>query len=312
MKPKTQYILQYYKFKTMKIIKFLILLFSPLILFNCTGGTKNAPPQPNDNKINSISNNLNISILLDLSDRIDPVKYPNPSMEYYQRDAQYINMIAQSFIKHLKSKKVILLNDQIGLYFNPEPNDSAINDISKHLKISFSKNSPKEQLQETEEKYQTLPLKIYEAAIKDGDYVGSDIWRFFKDKVNDYCIEDEHRNILVILTDGYMYHADSEMKEGNKTSYLTPQLIRQFNLNRSDWEEKILENSNGFIPAKKNLNNLEVLVLGINPDKKNPFEGDVIENYWSVWLTEMGISKFKILKTDLPSNLEKPVSEFLN
>ena len=35
---------------------------------------------------NKIPSNLNISVLLDLSDRIDTIKYSNPSMEFYQRD----------------------------------------------------------------------------------------------------------------------------------------------------------------------------------------------------------------------------------
>lgn len=260
-------------------------------------------------KVNN--NNLNISILLDLSDRIDPNKYPNPSMEFYQRDAQYINSISKSFIKHLKSKKLILLNDQIGIYFSPEPSNSEINKISHELKVSFDKNSPKNLLAQTENKYQELPIGIYEYAIKDGNYIGSDIWRFFKDKVNDFCIKENHRNILVILTDGYMYHKNSEIKEEGKTSYITPQLIRQLELNKSDWKDKIEKNKYGFIPVGRDLNNLEVLVIGIHPDEKNPFEGDVIETYWENWLNNMNIQKYKILKTDLPSNLDKPISEFI-
>jgi len=45
-------------------------------------------------------NNLNISILLDLSDRIDDKKYPNPVMSYKERDLGYIKAVAKSFQDH--------------------------------------------------------------------------------------------------------------------------------------------------------------------------------------------------------------------
>lgn len=299
----------------MKKIILKTILFTVLVcLFSCESN-KEPIEDSSSSEENTTSkkenNNLNINILLDLSDRIDPEKYPNSSMEYYQRDAQYINIIAQTFIKHLKSKKVILLNDKMSLYFSPEPSNPEINSISKELKVNFDRNSSKHSLSATAEKYKTLPVKIYESAIKDKNYVGSDIWRFFKDNVKNYCVEDDYRNILVILTDGYMYHKNSEITEGNQTTFLTPQLIRQFHLNNSDWKQKIEKEQYGFIPAENELNNLEVLVIGIRPDEKNPFEGDIIKAYWEEWLKQMNISKFKLLNNDLPSNLEKPISEFL-
>lgn len=299
------------KIKILKIIGLLLMI----TLIRCSNDTKSVRDDLQTSEtIKSTTmnnNNLNISILLDLSDRIDPEKYPNSSMEYYQRDAQYIHIIAQTFIKHLKSKKVILLNDKIGLYFSPEPSIPEINSISKELKVNFDRNSSKNALSQTEEKYQILPIKIYEASIKDGNYVGSDIWRFFKDNVKNYCIENDHRNILVILTDGYMYHKNSEITEGNQTTFLTPQLVRQFSLNTTLWKQKMEKDGYGFIPATNDLNNLDVLVIGLNPDEKNPFEGDVIETYWENWLKNMGVSNYKILKTDLPSNLEKPIVQFI-
>ncbi len=293
-------------FKIFSIAMMIILSGCPNVGNNPPSGDKEIKPP-----IDSINKNLNISILLDLSDRINPDKYPNPSMEFYQRDAQYIKSVSHAFVQHLKSKKVILLNDKIGLYFSPEPSVPEINTISKELKVNFDRNSSKNSLTETEEKYKNLPIKIYESAIKDGKYVGSDIWRFFKDNVKNYCIEKDKRNILVILTDGYLYHKNSEITDGNTTSFLTPQLVRQLKLNSTDWKNKIEKEGFGFIPATNDLNDLEILVLGINPDEKNPFEGDVIELYWSNWLKEMNVSNYKILKADLPSNLEKPITEFI-
>ena len=248
--------------------------------------------------------NLNISVLIDLSDRIDPEKNPNPTMEYFQRDIEYIKSIDKGFLDHIKTKKVIQLNDQMQVFFNPEPSDPKMNELTKELKISFDRNTTKDNIDLVDKKYSSLPLQIYQSAIEDKQYVGSDIWEFFKNKVKDYCIKDDHRNILFILTDGYIYHKDSKFSEGKKTSYLTPELVKSLKLNSSDFKAKIQDKGLGFIKANDDLENLEVIVLGINPEKGNPFEGDVIKEYWENWFKEMKIKNYQIKSADLPSNLE--------
>ncbi|MPS74218.1 MAG: hypothetical protein E2590_13880 [Chryseobacterium sp.] len=293
----------------MKYIYYLLVL--SLFFIQC----KKSEPKLDDGvKItDSISNdkNLNISILIDLSDRIDPEKYPNPSMEYYQRDLEYIKAIKTAFIDHIKNKKVIQLDDQMQIFFNPEPSGSEINDFAKQLKVSFDKNTSKENIKIVDEKYSSLPTKIYQSAIQDKEYVGSDIWGFFKNKVKDYCIKDKHRNILFILTDGYMFHKDSKFSEGNKTSYLTPELVKSLQLKTSYFKAKIQDKSYGFIKANDGLENLEVIVIGINPEKGNPFEGDVIKTYWENWFEEMKITTYQVKDADLPSNLEPVIKQFI-
>jgi len=281
-------------------------IYYSLILFLFVQCGKKPETKTGGKGVDSITNNknLNISILIDLSDRIDPEKYPNPSMEFYQRDLEYIKAIKTGFIDHVKSKKVIQLNDQMQIFFNPEPSDPEINDFAKQLKVSFDKNTSKENIKHVDEKYTSLPDRIYQSAIQDKKYVGSDIWGFFKNKVKDYCIKDKHRNILFILTDGYMFHKDSKFSEGNRTSYLTPELIKSVKLNSSDFKTKIGDKDFGFIKANDNLDNLEVVILGINPEKGNPFEDEIIKIYWENWLKEMNTKKYQIKDADLPSNLE--------
>lgn len=260
----------------------------------------------NSNQIKDISNskNLNISVLIDLSDRIDPKKNPNPTMDYFQRDTEYIKAIEKGFLDHIKAKKVIQLNDQMQVFFNPEPSDPKMNDLTKQLKVAFDKNTTKENISLVESKYSDLPLQIYQSAIKDKQYIGSDIWEFFKNKVKDYCIKDDHRNVLFILTDGYIYHKDSKFNEGQKSSYLTPELVKSLKLNSSDFKTQIQDKGLGFVKANDDLENLEVIVLGINPAKGNPFEADVIKEYWENWFKEMKIKNYQIKSADLPSNLE--------
>ncbi|WP_158850583.1 hypothetical protein [Algibacter sp. L1A34] len=263
-------------------------------------------------KLSSNRTNLNISVLLDLSDRINPDKYPNPAMEYYERDLGYIHSIAESFEWHLRNKKSIKINDHIQLYIDPEPSDSDLNKKINMLNMTFTKdNAKKDYITQTSVLYDSITKLIYKSAIKDNHYVGSDIWGFFKTNVEDFCIDKDHRNILVVLTDGYLYHKDAKLREKNLTSYLTPQVVKSFRLNTSKWKD-IIENKNyGFISTKDNLQDLEVLVLGINPDNKNPYEQDVLFKYWKDWLSNMNVKDFEIKTASLPANMDKIIKDFI-
>ncbi|WP_303318574.1 hypothetical protein Q4Q34_04505 [Flavivirga abyssicola] len=263
-------------------------------------------------KLSSNRPNLNISILLDLSDRINPEKYPNPAMDFYLRDIGYIKSIAESFELHLRNKKSIKIHDNIQLFLDPEPADKNLNNKINHLKMSFTRdNATKAMILKISKSYDSISKSIYESAINDAAYVGSDTWRFVKTKAKDYCIEKNHRNILVILTDGYIYHKNNIIKEGNLTTYIRPQDIRNFKLNTAKWENKIMEHGFGFIPATDSLQDLEVLVLGINPDIKNPYEEDVIIKYWSDWFDKMNVGYYEIKTASLPSNMDKIIKDFI-
>ena len=281
-----------------------------ILFFSCKEEPKNEKKETAVKS--SVSENYNISILVDLSDRISLKKNPNPTMEIYQRDLGYIKTISEAFTQHLKSKKMRQIDDKMQLFFNPEPENPEINSISKQLRITVDKNNAsKKFLNSINNTYSSKTALIYESAIKDDKYIGSDIWNFFDSKVQDQCIEKEYRNILIILTDGYMFYEGTQIKDGNSSNYLTPQLIKQNGLNTNDWQKKFEDKKLGFIKIDTDLSNLEVLVLGINPSKNNPYEEKVIKEYWSKWLADMKIKHFEIKNADLPSNMDKIIKDFI-
>lgn len=290
----------------LKIVMSLLLI----LFFSCKEDSKTEEKETAHKS--SISENYNISILIDLSDRISLKKNPNSTMEIYQRDLGYIKSVSEAFTQHLKSKRMRQIDDKMQLFFNPEPENSEINSISKELRITVDKdNASKKLLNSINETYSSKTSKIYESAIKDDKYIGSDIWNFFDSKIQDQCIDKNYRNILIILTDGYMFYEGTQIKDGNLSSYLTPQLIKQNGLNNNDWQKKFEKENFGFIKIDKDLSNLEVLVLGINPSKNNPFEEKVIKAYWSKWFSEMKIKHFEIKNADLPSNTDKIIKDFI-
>jgi len=286
------------------------------LALSCTKGSEEANATKDGASVTAglkdRSRNLNISVLLDLSDRIDPAKYPNPSMPYHLRDVGYINSVAEAFSDHIKSKKIKQMNDRMQLFFDPAPLNPDINTISKQLRVSLDKdNVSKELIADVEVKYKKLPSELYQLAIKDKHYIGSDTWKFFKNKIDD-CTEEGYRNVLVILTDGYIFYQNSLMTEANQTSFLTPEAIRKNGLTTSDWSAKMTQGHHGFIKASEDLSNLEILVLGINPDIKNPYEEDVIKAYWTKWFEAMKVRRYEIRSAELPSDMDKVIKDFIN
>lgn len=263
-------------------------------------------------KITPTNQNLNLSIFLDLSDRISPKIHPNTTMEYYKRDLGYISSIANAFESHMLHKKVILMNDRMQVFLDPLPANKEINDIVGQLRISFTKdNVTKEKIESINTNYAGLTSKLYESAIQDDNYIGSDIWGFCKNKINDYCISDGYRNIFIIITDGYAYHKDNVFTDKNRSSYLTTKRISQLGLTNSNWEQVFSEKDCGFIAKNSNLNNFEVMVIGLNAYKKTPFEEDIIKMYWEKWLNEMGVIKYTIKTADIPTNLDGVIQDFI-
>lgn len=299
------------KFTLFKILVILIISVSPSCKSDNETNYEIEETTGEQEKVKS-DDKLNISFLLDLSDRIDPEEHPNESMEYYLRDVAYIESVAKVFTSSLKTKKAKLIDDNIQLYFDPAPKNKDINRLSDELKFNInSKNATLKLLNKIDAFYSKKPLEIYKAAIKDKDYIGSDTWRFFKTNIKDYCVRENHRNILVILTDGYIFHENSKITQGNKTSFLTSKKIRELNLNDENWKAKIQYENYGFMTANNNLSDIEILVLGINPNAGNPYEESVIKYYWEQWFNNMKVKKYKILTTALPSNTNQIIKDFI-
>jgi len=300
----------------MKNTKYSILFIAFIIAFILIGScTPDDSEKHNTKKKVPVEKNLNISLLLDLSDRIDTTKYPNETMQYYKRDIGYIKAVADVFATHVATKKAFYIQDNIQVFIDPEPKSTEVNGILQSLKYEFTRKTPNivEEVKHLSKNYENKTTKLYAQTLKDNDYVGSDIWNFFKKKVKDFCVAEGKDNYVIIITDGYMYHQQSKYDESRRSSYLTNSSIKAKGLNTSKFREEMTEKDFGFIATRNDLKDLKVLVLGINPSNKfgNPYEGDVIQGYWEKWLDEMGVKFYKVKEAELPTNAKKLIEEFL-
>jgi len=259
---------------------------------------------------------LNITILLDLSDRIDPsISKSVPS--HYERDISIVKYITEIFKKNMESQGTFMAKGKLKVIFSPRAQDSNVNIFAEKLNVDLSNmdNKKKKEIYEKlTDSFSYNLSKIYEATIAEKKWLGSDIWRFFKNDVKDYtiCSDPNYRNILVILTDGYIYHADSKDRYKNRFAYLLPSTIKEYKLrNNPNWDKQIDKLDFGLISKRNDLENLEVLVLEINPAPQYQNDEDIIKKVLSKWFSEMGIKRYAIFNSDLPEYTKQRIDAFI-
>ena len=92
-----------------------------------------------ENKKNTESaskKHLNISVFLDLSDRL---KDENSGMKQCDKDTAIVNNIVDLFVKNVVDNKIIKRNDCFKVFFYPQPNDSGINLLASKLEYDLAK-----------------------------------------------------------------------------------------------------------------------------------------------------------------------------
>lgn len=141
---------------------------------------------------------------------------------------------------------------------------------------------------------------IYDKTIETNNWPGCDIWDFFSNKnVDVQCVRKGFRNILIVLTDGYLFDENHKVQDGNAYSYVTPSTLK--------------DPQSSLIVKRDGLDNLEVHILEVNPIDIN--HRDHLFSILKTWLEGMGVKKDNITITstdDLPTNTETVIESFLN
>lgn len=283
-----------------------------------TGGTKTPSTNAGDAQ-------LNINILWDLSDRIDP-KLNAASPAHSERDIEAIKTITRFFKKDMERRGAYKAKGKIRVFFTPPPEDGKVNKIAEDLSCNLAgfngdgaNRKKKEWHDSIENRFSKNANEICQLILARNQtskqWDGSDIWRFFKNDVKDNCIDPSgnYRNILVLLTDGYIYHKDSKIKQGNRTSYILPDVLKPFR-NNPNWQTDFNNENYGLLTTRSDLQNLEVLVLEITPSKEYKNDEDLLKAYLGKWFEEMGVPKanYACYNTDLPEYTKGKIEAFLS
>lgn len=289
-------------------MKRLFIIITAFSLVACGGGKKT------DNNITTSppEKQLNISVLLDLSDRISP----KINLDAQKRDIENVKTITEFFTSNMKRLNAFNAKGKIRVFLVPPPSNSEINSIVSKLNIDCSKmdNKGRKEIYDTLSELYTQNLdEIYKETIATSAWIGSDIWRFFKDDVKDFCIEKDpsYRNVLIIFTDGYLYHKQSVYNNKNHFSYLLEKILSSYR--KPNWKQMIEQNNFGIMTERNDLDNLEVLVLELSAENpSNKIDEDIMSFVWKKWFAEMNIPRYEVYRSDLPANTKTRIENFLN
>lgn len=289
--------------------KLFIILIVMLSLTSC-GNNKDNDVKDSDTTDITQEKQLNISILLDLSDRISPSINPDAK----KNDLEIIKTITEFFTSNMKSLNAYNAKGKIKVFLIPPPENSEINSIVNKLIIDCAKmdNKGRKEIHDNLTEIYTQNLEaIYQETISTSGWIGSDIWRFFKDDAKDFCVEKDpsYRNILIILTDGYLYHPQSNYKNENRVSSLE----KTFDKYRKTNYEELINNDNfGIITEREDLNNLEVLVLEVKEKYGHKIDEDILPLLWENWFKEMNVEHYEVHRSGLPAHTKTRIENFLH
>ena len=274
-----------------------------IVFYNCKGENSDDENIQEIGEIDKSELPLNITVYLDLSDRLikNGTETTVDDKTQFTRDTTIISQLEDIFIKDcMSNNKLLQSKNHFQVVFYPAPNTSKIYELAADLNIDLNSVNPKEKrklIKDMKQKFSTALSSIYQQTIQDKVWTGSDIWGFFSNKkVDNICIREGYRNVLVILTDGYLYHVNNKINEGNSYSYILDQTLQN--------------DESSLLVKRKGLEDLEVLMLEINPS--DPKKLTKMTSVLETWFNEMGVNHFVVADTDIPQNIKPVIDSFFN
>jgi len=298
------------------VTRYFFLLFISVAFFSCDSEDKQAHENKAPSAESKLGKQVKISILWDLSDRISPSIH-NEIPSNADRDVAIIKYFAEILKADMDRKGAFFAKGKLKVFFSPVPHDADINALAAKLDVDLSNKDVKTKkgiYDSMAGDFERTAKKITEVTIKTSKWEGSDVYRFFKNDVKDYCTskDSSYRNILVILTDGYIYHPQSKVKNGNKSEYILADNLKLLGLRDNINYKSVFESKHcGLIATRNDLDNLEVLVLEVNSEANHKNDEDIIKLYLQDWFKQMNVKNYEVYNTDLPDNTKKRITNFL-
>jgi hypothetical protein len=261
-----------------------ILLLLSVILYSCGGGDANE----NNAVVKKQPKQQNYIVITDLSDRIiKDTLQP-------QIDTTLINHIYTKFLKSVKSHVYIKSNDRFCVVPIQEGNHINQSTYMENMIVDMKKILPKDRKPKENERtnnFKNTISKLYSVngakySNNEDDYKGADIWKFFKDDLKDYLINDSSfSNNIIILTDGYMF-VDGKQKEISEVIAGVGQDFQEYKIN--------------------------LMVLEIRPKYNRDNEWPELQKQWLDWLNGMGISNVRMLHTSAVNQTKTKIDEYFD
>lgn len=279
--------------------KKLLFIIIPVVVLIVARMLISPPPPPHEPKP------LNLTVYLDLSNRL--VVSPDLQQKGYSqkdRDLAIVDLLAQKFFEHSRdSFKLIRSRDIFEVITYPVPSGGDINTLLEELKTdcpSYGKDhgARSKRLRTMKDSIHNTLNTIYDRTISEQQWPGADIWGFFSNgAARTRCVRKGYRNVLVVITDGYIYHKNNRIDRGNAHSYI---------LNTT-----LADSTASLIVQAKDLGDLEVLFMELERPAAHPEYRDRQRKVLGDWLGAMGVTRYELVDTDVPANLTRYIENFL-
>lgn len=280
------------------IISLMFVACFAIVLWLAGCGEKKSDNDGNgSNSTEDIYRPLNLTVFLDLSDRLDRDLTPTQAA----RDTELINFCIDEFIDISRKETMQKTSNHFKVVFYPTPDNPLVSDLANDLEVDLNgldenPGEKKRLLKEMKVRFDKALDSIYTSTLRKKQWVGCDIWSFFSNKkVDNLCMREGCRNVVIILTDGYLFHQANKQVEGTAFTFVLPQTLQN--------------PKSSLIVRRDGLKDLEILMLEVNP--YSPTQHDQLFKVLTDWFTAMGIEKFQIEETDIPSNIKPVISNFL-
>lgn len=251
---------------------------------------------------------LNINVLIDISYRIAPgTAHGKRALKH---DLAVLEQLALIWKKHICRKPLKAYNDEFHIRLN-EPIPEGLGGYFD--KLSFDAGSIYQQKSDAEFKrflshfedtvtqrarkiYQTVYDKGYQTA---DNWIGSNIYGFFQNSNQlQKCIEPNADNVLVVLTDGYISHAEHNQNfdKGLAFNNLVEQKFQDGGLLCNQKLSVIKQKGYHLKPIATDLSSLEVVIAGVDPHV-NARDGAKLRYLLNKWLAAMNVEQKAIYKS---------------
>jgi hypothetical protein len=250
----------------------ILLIVGMVTLFSCT-----PPERPAESKIKEKHNYI---ILLDLSDRI--IVQENQ----HSRDIEIIRHIYDQFEKKVRKDLYIKSRDEIKVVVAPQLGAGLpVNTFEDRLYVNMEsinnfqrRKDEKERRENFFANLDTLYKKAEFSKVP-SEYYGADIWKYFyEDLQGDFSKDEQTKNFLFILTDGYPIVGKDKSK---------------------------------LQPIKDKFPDLHIVLIEAAPREKD-MEWDSIINLWSEWFAEIGIDHYTLVKRKAISKEKEQLTDIIN
>ncbi|MCL7987627.1 hypothetical protein M8998_06720 [Sphingobacterium sp. lm-10] len=194
-------------------------------------------------------------------------------------------------------------------------------------RIQYLTNQGTENLDQDKQKFKQSYAKLNDAVMKQN--MKADIWSYFNNGIKSNLLDNDidsvmHKNgkglnrsfacnVLVLLTDGYIEAGlyGKENCEGNRCYFLDSKRVDDFRIafkksGSNDMKAFFGQEGYGIIPVENPLlKNLNVLVMEMydrsidssGRAKYHPSDWEILQLFWSDWLTQSGVKSYKLLPT---------------